>query len=66
MKVKVNNRTVITGRQISLAEFIEEFRSEPDSVIAILNDSVIPKQSWAETILQDSDDLELVSIVGGG
>ncbi len=66
MNVKVNRRLVNTEEEIRLTEFIKQFRPEPDSVIAILNDSVVPRQSWAETILQDNDDLELVGIVGGG
>lgn len=66
MNVKVNKRLVSTQEEIRLKEFIGQFRSEPDSVIAILNDSVIPRNNWAQTVLRDNDDLELVGIVGGG
>lgn len=66
MNVKVNNRSVSTQERINLTEFIRQFRTEPGSVIAILNDSVISRENWPDTELKNNDDLELVSIVGGG
>lgn len=66
MKVMVNGKPMDVGESVSLTDFIKTIRSDPEGLIAELNEKVINKEIWTETVLADGDQLELVSLVGGG
>ena len=39
---------------------------KPNTIVVELNNLIINSINWDEVILQDGDNLEIVSIVGGG
>lgn len=51
---------------ISLAELVRERQYCLDYIAAELNEAIVPKQQYNNTILHSGDKLEIVSFVGGG
>jgi sulfur carrier protein len=66
LKVTVNGKAVEVQEQINLWDFVMTYRTEAEGIIAELNQRVVKRDIWMETVLTDGDKLELVSLVGGG
>ncbi len=63
--VKINGSDMeLAGR--SLAEYLESTDYDPKRIAVERNGDIVPKAKYAETVLQDGDELEVVSFVGGG
>ena len=50
----------------TLAVLLETLGMKPDRVAVELNRKIAPRDRWAETILNQGDQLEIVHFVGGG
>jgi sulfur carrier protein len=66
MKVTVNGKPLEVADNASLADFMVVRKLEVLSPIVELNERVVRKDIWGETVLAEGDRLELVSLVGGG
>ena len=50
----------------TLAALVEILSMKSDRVAVELNRDIVPRDLWAETVLNDGDRLEIVHFVGGG
>ncbi len=50
----------------TLAALVEILGMKPDRVAVELNREIVPRDLWAETVLNEGDRLEIVHFVGGG
>lgn len=66
MKLQINGEERTFDEQCTLARLLESLGMKPDRVAVELNRYIVPRDRWAETILNDGDKLELVHFVGGG
>lgn len=63
--VKVNGTELdIAGKTIS--EYLNETNYDPKRIAIEKNGDIVFKSLYGETVLQDGDNLEVVSFVGGG
>ena len=63
--VKVNgNPEDIAGK--TLAEYLATTNYDGKRIATELNGDIVPKSSYADTVLSDGDSIEIVSFVGGG
>ena len=63
--VKINGEELnITGKTV--AEFLTESGYDIKRVAVELNGDILPKTKFNSTVLQDCDNVEIVSFVGGG
>ena len=63
--VKINGTELdIAGR--TLAQHLAEAGYDEKRIAAERNGSIVPKAQYDKTVLQDGDELEIVSFVGGG
>ena len=53
-------------RPMTAQEYLEENGYQIARVAMERNSRILPKASFAETMLEDGDTLEIVSFVGGG
>ena len=65
MQIKLNGKTITTDCR-SLSHVIRETEYDPSSLIAEVNFEVIREPLWSETVINDGDQIELLSFVGGG
>ena len=63
--VKINGEELnIAGKTI--AEYLATTNFNPKRIAVERNGDIVPKAKYGETILQDGDNVEIVSFVGGG
>jgi len=64
--LKVNGEPHICKSPITLPELLIQINLNPRLVAVEYNGEILHRQFWTETQLQNSDRLEIVTIVGGG
>ena len=66
MKIIVNGQPKELLSSINLQNLIKESCKNGQHVIAEVNGDIVKHQAWAAHSIKDGDQIELVSIVGGG
>lgn len=63
--VKINAEELnVAGKTV--AEYIATTKYNLKRIAVEINGNIVPKAQYDETILQDGDNVEIVSFVGGG
>ena len=50
----------------TIAQAVAELTAAPSGVASAVNGDVVPRGSWASTVLRDGDQVEVVTAVQGG
>ena len=69
MKIKVNGeekKLELDQENSLLSKAINLMGYKPNTIVVELNNLIINSIKWGEVKLKDGDNLEIVSIVGGG
>jgi thiamine biosynthesis protein ThiS len=66
MQVMLNGEARELDGVATLADLIAQLGMKPDRVAVELNRSIVPRERWVTTALQEGDRLEIVHFVGGG
>ena len=69
MKIKVNGeerKIELMKENALLSETLESMGYKPNTIVVELNDLIVNSKKWDEVRVKDGDNLEIVSIVGGG
>ncbi len=64
--IRVNGEDRTLAEETLLSEFLEKEGYQKSRIAVELNEKIIPKSQYEETLLHDGDVLEVVSFVGGG
>ena len=65
MNVTINGESRTTSAE-NLTALVAALGMKPDRVAIELNREIVPRDRWAQTKLNDGDQLEIVHFVGGG
>lgn len=63
--VKINGESV-EAAGITVAEYLQRENFDSRRVAVEINEEIVPKNKFAEVILQDGDIVEIISFMGGG
>lgn len=66
VRVHVNGEERALPLSTSVADLLKELGVSLSRVAVEFNREILPKPSYAETVLCDGDSLEIVQFVGGG
>jgi thiamine biosynthesis protein ThiS len=66
MKLVLNGEEREFPASLSLAGLLDQLGLKADRVAIELNRDIVPRDRWADTILNHADKLEIVHFVGGG
>ena len=69
MKITVNGeerKIDLIKENALLSETLESMGYKPNTIVVELNDLIVNSKKWEEVRVKDGDNLEIVSIVGGG
>ena len=69
MKIKVNGeekKIELDQENALLSTALNSLGYKPNTIIVELNDLIINSLKWEKVKLKDGDNIEIVSIVGGG
>ena len=69
MKIKVNGeekKIELDQENALLSKVLNLMGYKPNTIVVELNNLIINSMKWEKVTLKDGDNLEIVSIVGGG
>jgi sulfur carrier protein len=66
IQVKLNGEPRELPEGSTITQAVAELTAAPSGVAAAVNGDVVPRGSWAVTVLRDGDQLEVVTAVQGG
>ena len=66
MKISLNGERVDTGEATTIAELVENYQLQPQSILVEHNGLVLHRREWAERLLVEGDRVEFVRVVAGG
>lgn len=66
MKITINGTAKDLATALSLTALVGQCCKNPKHVIAELNGKIMPNTDWDKITVNDGDNLELVTFVGGG
>lgn len=66
VQIQVNGESRELGPNMSMTGLIESLGLLPEATAVQINDEIVPRSAYAETVLRDGDVVELVRFVGGG
>ena len=69
MKIKVNGeekKIELDQENVLLSTALNSMGYNPNTIVVELNNLIINSMKWGKVKLKDGDNLEIVSIVGGG
>ncbi len=64
--ITVNGRSVSIPASISVAELLLTVDVPPNYLAVEVNADVVPREDYATTVVNDGDEVEVVTLVGGG
>jgi len=66
MKIKLNGSEIEVNDNISVIELMKMKNFDSTKYVAIVNEDVIPKSKISEVILKEGDEVEIITMMGGG
>ena len=64
--ITVNGKQIQLTSEMSVADYLEQNNYQIKRIAVELNEEILPKYSYSDTMLKDGDRLEVVTVVGGG
>ena len=64
--ITVNGNQIQLSSEMSVADYLEQNNYQIKRIAVELNEEILPKYSYSDTMLKDGDRLEVVTFVGGG
>ena len=64
--ITVNGKQISLTSKMSVADYLEQNNYQIKRIAVELNEEILPKYSYSDTMLKDGDRLEVVTFVGGG
>jgi sulfur carrier protein len=66
MRIKLNGSEIEVNDNISVLELMKMKNFDSTKYVAIVNEDVIPKSKISEVILKEGDEVEIITMMGGG
>ena len=64
--ITVNGKQIQLTAEMSVADYLEQNNYQINRIAVEMNEEILPKYSYSETMLKDGDRLEIVTFGGGG
>ena len=64
--ITVNGKQIQLTSEMSVADYLEQNNYQINRIAVEMNEEILPKYSYSETMIKDGDRLEIVTFVGGG
>ncbi len=66
MQVYINDKKIVCNPDISLLMLLNENQIITDGIAVAIDQKVIPKKEWAETIIKDGSKILIIKATQGG
>ena len=62
----INDRKVFSDQSFSVNDLLVFLNLNIDLIVIEYNQIILPKSLWKQTVIKNNDEVEFVTIVGGG
>ena len=62
----INDRKVFSDQSFSVNDLLIFLNLNIDLIVIEYNKIILPKSLWKQTVIKNNDEIEFVTIVGGG
>lgn len=67
MRININGQFVeLNDSRLSIDELVKQKNLNPERIVIEYNGRILGNENWEETLIRDSDNIMIVSFVGGG
>ena len=66
MQIILNGKPRELKKIVSIEQLLSELGLKPIGLVVELNGQILRQEQWVQTKVHDSDNLEIISFVGGG
>jgi thiamine biosynthesis protein ThiS len=66
LQVRINGETRDLADRSTLSDLIDELSLAPQRIAIEVNQQIVRRDEWPQTVLNDGDRIEIVHFVGGG
>lgn len=66
MQIKINGKSETIEKKLTIAQLVCDRGFLPERIVVEHNLEIVPKDDWHRIVLDDDDNLEIISFVGGG
>ncbi len=66
MTITLNGKSQILDESAELLAILHDRQVDPAHVVVEINQSIIPRDAFATTLVNDGDAIEILRFVGGG
>lgn len=66
MKLKINGEDEQISNIDTIMKLVEEKNLNKEAIVIEYNQNIVPKEEWEKITLNENDNIEIVSFVGGG
>ena len=64
--ITVNGESRELDKPVTVTEYVRQCNYVPAQVVVELNEAIIKRETWGETLLKDGDVVEILQFMGGG
>ena len=64
--IRVNGQEEVLEEKLTIEDYISRHGDRTNRIAVEKNGTIVPKRNYADTLLEDGDQIEIVSFVGGG
>lgn len=64
--IRVNGQEEVLEEKLTIEDYISQHGYRTNRIAVEKNGTIVPKRNYADTLLEDGDQIEIVSFVGGG
>ena len=64
--IRVNGQEEVLEEKLTIEDYISRRGYRTNRIAVERNGKIVPKREYADTVLEDGDQIEIVSFVGGG
>tara|TARA_B100000768_G_scaffold93237_1_gene87217 strand:+ start:17592 stop:17795 length:204 start_codon:yes stop_codon:yes gene_type:complete len=62
----INDKKVFCNQSFSIIDLVKFLHLDLDLIVLEYNKLILPKRLWEKTFIKNQDEIEFVTIVGGG
>ena len=66
MTVQLNGKELTLKNVMNLRGLVQDLKLKPQNIVIELNEEIIKRDDWNNTLIQEKDRIEIISFVGGG
>lgn len=66
MIIKINGKNEVVDAKINLAELVRNKKLQVSALVIEHNGNIASQEKWKDILLDENDNLEIVSFVSGG